>query len=88
LETARGGGRSVASRRLQTALLPAYAPELNPVEQLWNHLKWAKLANDASADSTELHDKLKPLLWQTRLTPSRLRSFWHAAKLPLLKLKR
>jgi transposase len=25
--------------------LPAYAPELNPVEQVWNHAKYARLAN-------------------------------------------
>jgi hypothetical protein len=50
------------------------APELNSVGQLWNFMKWTKFANDACVDSHELHAKLKPLLWQTRLSLSRLRS--------------
>ena len=30
---------------LQVEWLPAYAPELNPVEQLWGHTKYGDLAN-------------------------------------------
>lgn len=78
--------KQVRSSRMEFVTLPPYAPELNPVEQLWNYLKWTRLANDACLDSTELHAKLEPLLWQTRLATRRLRSFYHAAKLPLLKL--
>lgn len=79
--------RLVASSRIETVTLPGYAPELNPVEQLWNYLKWTKLANDACADSNELHAKLKPLLWQTRLTSHRLHSFFLAAQLPFQNMK-
>lgn len=34
--------------------LPAYAPELNPVEQIWNHCKYSDLANFVPADLPEL----------------------------------
>jgi len=80
----------VNSSRLETATLPGYAPELNPVEQVWNRLKWADLANAAPADSNELHRQLQPLLTKTAKSFDRLRSFWLGARLhvPTLKLKR
>jgi transposase len=79
--------RLVASSRLATVTLPGYAPELNPVEQVWNRLKWSHLANAAPADSTELHRQLRPLLYHTKLSLPRLVSFWEGAKLPLHQLK-
>ena len=33
------------SDRLTIEWLPAYAPELNPVEQVWNHTKYGHRAN-------------------------------------------
>lgn len=36
--------------------LPPYAPDLNPVEQLWNHTKYAELANVVPEDVEELYD--------------------------------
>jgi len=77
----------VASSRLETVTLPGYAPELNPVEQLWNRLKWTHLANDAPLDSTTLHDRLRPLLRQTALSLPSLKSFWAGAQLPLHTMK-
>jgi hypothetical protein len=77
----------VRSKRLETVTLPGYAPELNPVEHLWNRLKWGDLANAAPADSDELHRQLRPLLQHTAQSPPRLRSFWQGARLPLQKLK-
>ena len=80
----------VRSPRLETVSLPGYAPDLNPVEHIWNRLKWSYLANAAPADSTELHHQLRPLLLQTAQSLPQLISFWKGAKLPLhqLKLKR
>lgn len=51
---------------------PAYAPELNPVEALWNWLKYDELANFAPRDVPHLdgmiHATLHPLHWnQSRL---------------------
>lgn len=77
----------VKSSRLETVTLPGYAPELNPVEHIWNRLKWSYLANAAPADSTELHCQLQPLLRQTALASPQLISFWKGAKLTLHKLK-
>lgn len=36
--------------------LPAYAPELNPVEQLWNNLKAKELANFSADNLSDLAD--------------------------------
>lgn len=36
--------------------LPAYAPELNPVEAMWSHAKYAKLANYVPDDVEQLND--------------------------------
>ena len=36
--------------------LPAYAPELNPVEQVWNHTKYKELANYLPDNLDALHD--------------------------------
>ena len=78
---------ALRSPRLETVPLPGYAPELNPVEQIWNRLKWTHLANSAPADSTELHNRLRPLLRQTAQSPAQLISFWEGAQLPLHKLR-
>ena len=79
--------RQLASPRLEAVRLPAYAPELNPVEQLWNRLKWGHLANAAPADSAALHEQLLPLLNKAGRDRGQLESFWRGAKLPLHKLK-
>jgi transposase len=39
---------------LEVEYLPAYAPELNPVEGLWANLKGCELANRSCADRKEL----------------------------------
>jgi putative transposase len=36
--------------------LPAYAPELNPVEAVWGWLKYGKLANFVPRSVQELND--------------------------------
>lgn len=40
--------------RVRAHLLPAYAPELNPVELIWGHAKSNPLANFAPAELDEL----------------------------------
>lgn len=42
-----------------TAFLPAYAPELNPVEMVWNYLKTNPLANDPHKDLPSLISKTR-----------------------------
>ena len=70
-------------RRFRFAWLPPYAPELNPVEALWNHTKYADLANYIPEDINDLEDKLDDSIVETRSQPALLRSFFHYAKLPI-----
>lgn len=44
--------------RLHVEFLPAYAPELNPVEWLWSWLKKNPLANRSSPDLDHLFDDI------------------------------
>jgi hypothetical protein len=66
---------------LQVEWLPGYAPELDPVEDVWNQTKYGALANVVPEDIEELHDALETLLESYRHEPNRLHSFFHAAKL-------
>jgi len=45
------------SHRIRTTLLPGYAPELNPVELIWGHIKTNPLANFAPVELDELFDQ-------------------------------
>ncbi len=47
-----------AARRLQLERLPAYAPELNPAEGVWNLLKRKELKNRCCQDLSELRWEL------------------------------
>jgi transposase len=39
------GNREQLKRKMEAFYLPAYAPELNPAEYIWAHLKQHELAN-------------------------------------------
>jgi putative transposase len=67
-------------RRFWIEWLPPYAPDLNPVEQVWNHTKYGDLANFVPDDLSELEQELYRSLDQTRQRPKLLRSFMHAAE--------
>jgi transposase len=43
-----------AAKRLQLEQLPGYAPDLNPVEGIWNDLKCRELGNVCCQDFAEL----------------------------------
>ena len=63
--------------------LPPYAPDLNPVEHVWNHTKYGDLANYIPDDLLDLELELDWSINQTRKRPELLRSFFHAAELEL-----
>lgn len=63
--------------------LPAYAPELNPVDKLWGHTKYDDLANYVADHLLDLELELDWSIQQTRQRPHLLRSFFYAAKLQL-----
>ena len=75
--------RAAGCSWLDVAWLPSYAPDLDPVENLWSQSKYGDLANFIPDDVSHLHDTLDALLQQYRQDPARLYSFFHAMDLVL-----
>jgi transposase len=50
---------SGVSRRLKLEQLPGYAPDLNPEEGIWKHLKYVELKNVCCQNLSELKDELR-----------------------------
>lgn len=71
-----------AQPRLTVERLPAYAPELNPVEAVWSWLKYGQLANYAPPDVAGLDAQVVEHLLDVRLAPSLLRRLWDGSDLP------
>ena len=69
--------------RLITERLPAYAPELNPVEYLWGYWKHHQLPNFCPHDFGQLSYQARRALRRMRRRPLLVRSFWHQAELSL-----
>lgn len=67
--------------RLHVERFPAYAPELNPDEQVWNHFK-ATLANGCPMTLDELVDDLSGVARRARHSPALLRGFIRESDLP------
>jgi transposase len=61
-----------AAARLQLIQLPGYAPDLNPDEGVWNHLKRVELKNRCCHDLDELRWELGLAIRRLRRTPHRL----------------
>jgi transposase len=62
--------------------LPPYAPDLNPVEQVWSFLKWNRLSNFAPHNVDELELAAFRELHAIRYDQNRLQSFWDGSELP------
>jgi len=69
-------------RRLHLEFLPPYAPELNPNEYGWGHLKTGTLANYCPDDVDELHGAVLVAARSARTQQDLLRSFVRGTKLP------
>lgn len=69
--------------RLSLERLPPYTPELNPVEYLWNHLKYGVLSNFVPDDVFHLDRVVKQRLRRARVSPPRLHSFFKQSGLPI-----
>jgi transposase len=63
--------------------LPPYAPDLNPVEWLWRHLKEVEMRNLACGDLEELHLELHLALGRVRQKSCLIGSFFEGAGLGL-----
>lgn len=70
-------------RRIVTAQLPAYAPELNPDEGVWSYTKYARLANFAPTDSDHLRSSLLEEFTRLKSRKELLAGFIEHSKLPL-----
>jgi transposase len=70
-------------RRIHVEWLPAYAPELNPDEQVWNHTKYADLANFIPDDILHLGKSIAKSIRTTRSNQTLLQSFFKHATLTL-----
>lgn len=68
-------------RHREVALLPPYAPELNPVEILWAYLKCNPLAHFAPLDTRHLARVATRHVQRLRCRPALLRSFFEATPL-------
>lgn len=69
--------------RLTLEKLPPYAPELNPVEYLWSHLKYSELPNFVPATVVHLNDAVRDRLAKTTCASTRLRGFFDHSPLPI-----
>jgi transposase len=62
--------------RLQLHFLPGYAPELNPDELVWNHMKRIGTAKSPLAKGESLHDRIDVELLEIKRNPCLVRSFF------------
>lgn len=67
--------------RIRVERLPAYAPELNPVEYMWGHLKTHEIANLISTQAWELSFEATAALRKMRRRPSIITACYGQAEL-------
>ena len=63
--------------------LPAYAPEINPDENVWSWAKYGRLANLAAHDAHELRERVEEQLTILKTEPRLLDAFIRDAVLCL-----
>ena len=67
--------------RIEIEYLPAYAPELNPVEYLWGHWKHHELPNVCPTDLWQLNEGARRTLRRLRRRPRLITAFWTQSSL-------
>jgi putative transposase len=67
---------SAVGRGVRVEWLPPYAPDLNPVEGAWQHLKHVEMRNLVSLDLEALHLELHLAIGRLRQKPHLIRSFF------------
>jgi transposase len=70
-----------AAHRIHLERLPAYAPELNPGEGLWGHLKGVELRNLCCFTLPHLRHALRDAVKRVRRKPRIIQGFFHGADL-------
>jgi hypothetical protein len=66
------------SGRLGLHFLPGYAPELNPDELIWNHLKRQGVSKKPLRKDESLHSRMQADLDAIKARPALVRSFFRA----------
>jgi transposase len=72
-----------AAKQIHLERLPAYAPDLNPDEGTWRHLKRVELANVCCTDLLDLHSQVYLAVARLRRKPHIIQSFFAQAGLPI-----
>ena len=72
---------SGAAQRMHLERLPAYAPELNPGEGLWQQLKGVELRNLCCFNIPHLRGELRAAVKRVRRKPHLIKSFFRGANL-------
>ena len=72
-----------AAKQIHLEQLPSYAPELNPDEGTWQHLKQVELRNVCCLDLAHLHHQLNLAILRLRRKPHVIQSFFAAAGLAI-----
>lgn len=67
---------------IQLEVMPAYAPELNPVEYIWGHLKHRELGNFCPTHLGQLRNYAGRRLQSMQRRPTLVTAFWTQAELP------
>lgn len=67
--------------RLWLERLPPYAPEMNPDEWFWSHMKYKELANFCPKDVHELKQEVQKAARRVQRRPALIRSFIAASGL-------
>lgn len=70
------------NKRLRVERLPAYSPDLNPVEAVWSWLKYGRLANFVPRDVEHLDDLVLEHLIALKCDRGLLRRLWDGSELP------
>jgi len=68
--------------RLELHFLPGYAPELNPDEFVWNHLKRQGVSKTPLRRDESLRSRVQSDLEHIQSRPPLVRSFFHAPSVP------
>ncbi len=68
---------------IETEYLPAYAPELNPVEYIWGYWKQHELPNVCPKDYWDLDERARKTLRRMRRKPRLVAAFWKQSSLCL-----
>ncbi|MFQ5668642.1 MAG: transposase [Candidatus Binatia bacterium] len=71
-----------ASSHWHPEWLPPYAPELNPVEQVWTYLKYGRLSNFAPNEVQEIQREVQKEARRLMRHPDLLKSFFRHSALP------